>query len=71
MEMVSIATFPSSVQHSSRSRSTEGVGVQNNKLFFSLSNIIATIMERGILCFVVQVSAWVLVRVGMSMVQLL
>lgn len=49
----------------------EGVGVQNNKLFFSLSNIIATIMEGGILCSVVQVSAWVLVRVGMSMVQLL
>lgn len=47
METVSIATFPSSVQHSSRSRSTEGVGVQNNKLFFSPSNIIATIMQGG------------------------
>lgn len=46
MEMVSIATFFSSAQHSSRSRSTEGVGVQNNKLFFSPSNIIATIMQR-------------------------
>lgn len=60
METVSIATFPSSAQHSSRSRSTEGVGVQNNKLFFSSSNIIATIMQGGILCSVVQVSAWVL-----------
>ena len=57
METVSIATFPSSAQHSSRSRSTEGVGVQNSQLFFSPSNIIATIMQGGILCSVVHVSA--------------
>lgn len=48
METVSIATFSSSAQHSSRSRSTEGVGVQNNKLFFSLRLTLLPLLCRGV-----------------------